>query len=379
MTASRNFPASTGPVLDCVVRGAGVGGALLALLLGRRGRRVLVIEPGPEVSRRGADILKPRGIRILDQHGLLDRLMRRAALRRRVIDFHHDGTLLFSYDFAEHTDTGYFLTIPYAETVGTILAACGELPSIDIRFGRRMVDVRVADSRVTEVTLDDGTTVRAHMYVDSAGTRSPLSDFVAAPREVSCHDHVLRMATVPATPGVLERNRLYFDSGGWFAYFYPVGNDLARVFVGLPEDQDGAVFRERSIDMKARLAGFVPHHRDALDRLDPTQFSRATLSVYRSTRYHRGNVVLLGGAAFSPHPMTGQGMSYTMEDATVLAEILAEACDSPKSERLIQERYLPRGAAHAELIAYGDALAGSFRDRAAYLDAHRPGLHGGDR
>lgn len=379
MTTTEFSSSPTDPDLDCVILGAGVGGALLALLLGRSGRRVLVIEPGLGVSRRGADILKPRGIRILDEHGLLDKLMTRDTLKRNLIDFYHNGSLLFSYDFTEHTELGYFLTVPYAETVGTILSACGELSNIDIRFGRRMVDVHVANSRVAEVTLDDGTSVRARTFVDSSGSLSPLSDFVAATRKVSRHHHVLWMATVPATPSVLARNRLYFDSSGWFAYFYPVGTELARVFLGVPKTLDVPVLRGNGFDLTTQLAGFVTHSHDMLAQLDPRQFSRAPISVHQSTPYHRSNVILLGSAAFSPHPMTGQGMSYTMEDATVLAEILTEACDSRRSDQLVQQRYQPRSATHAELIAYGDALAGSYHDRAAYLDTHRPHLHGGDR
>ncbi|MFI9537088.1 FAD-dependent monooxygenase [Nocardia fusca] len=379
MSTTRISTSPTTPVLDCVILGAGVGGALLALLLGRSGRRVLVIEPGAGMPRRGADILKPRGIRILDENGLLDQLMLRDALKRDVIDFYHDGSLLLSYNFAEHTDIGYFLTAPYAETLGTILSACGKLSNIDIRFGRRLVDIHTADSRVTGATLDDGTSVRAHMFVDSGGSPSPLSDFVAATRHMSRHDHVLRMATIPVTPSVLARNRLYFDSSGWFAYFYPVDTELARVFVGLPEALDVPVFHDYRIDLNTRLAGFVTHSPDVLAQLGPRRFSRAPVSVYHSTPYHRGNVILLGSAAFSPHPMTGQGMSYTMEDATVLAEILTESCDGYSSEQLIRQRYQLRSATHSELIAYGDALAASYCDRDAYLRAHRPALHGGDR
>ncbi|WP_040837628.1 FAD-dependent monooxygenase [Nocardia brevicatena] len=364
--------------VDCVILGAGVGGALLALLLGRKGHRVLVVESRPDIPSRGADILKPRGIRILAEHGLLDGLVLRKALKRKVIDFHHDGSLLFSYDFAEHTGIGYFLAVPYSKTVGTILAACGELPNVDICFGRRMVDVHVADSGVTEAALDNGTVVRARVFVDSGGSPSPLCDFVAAPRVTSSHGHLLRMTTVPVTPSVVARNRLYFDSSGWFAYFYPVTTELARVFVGVPKDLDAPVFCDRAIDLSARLATFVTHSEDALALLDLDQFVRAPVSVYYSMSNHRGNVALLGSAVFSPHPMTGQGMSYTMEDATVLAEILTEACEDGELEQSLRQRYRPRCSMHSELIAYGDALANSYFDRAAYLNAHRAHLHGGD-
>ncbi|WP_040791842.1 FAD-dependent monooxygenase [Nocardia paucivorans] len=365
--------------VDCVIFGAGMGGALLALLLGRRGHSVLVVESRPDTPSRGAEILKPRGIRILAEHGLLGELMLRGALRRKVIDFHHDGSPLFSYDFTEHTELGYFLIAPYDVTVGTILEACDELPNVDIRFGRRPADVHAVDAEVAEVVLDNGAVIRAQVYVDAGGAASSLSELVVENRMVCEYDHVLRMATVPVTPSILARNRLYFDSSGWFAYFYPVTAELARVFVGLPQALDVPVFREHDIDLTTRLATFVTHSDDALVLLDPGRFVSAPLSVHHRTPYHDGNVVLLGSAVFSPHPMTGQGMSYTMEDATVLAEILSEACNGGDLAGSVRQRYRPRCSMHSELIAYGDALATSYHDRAAYLATHRARFHGGDR
>ncbi|MFF7943473.1 NAD(P)-binding protein [Nocardia gamkensis] len=50
---------------DCAILGAGIGGAMLALLLGRQGRRVLVVDPKPGVATRDAEILEPRGIHVL--------------------------------------------------------------------------------------------------------------------------------------------------------------------------------------------------------------------------------------------------------------------------------------------------------------------------
>ncbi|WP_345403008.1 FAD-dependent oxidoreductase [Nonomuraea salmonea] len=46
---------------DVAIVGAGLGGCFLALLLGRRGQRVVVIEQGPSVPSAGADFLKPPG------------------------------------------------------------------------------------------------------------------------------------------------------------------------------------------------------------------------------------------------------------------------------------------------------------------------------
>nr|WP_158632233.1 FAD-dependent monooxygenase [Micromonospora sp. Llam0] len=363
--------------VDCLVVGAGVGGALLGLLLGRRGQRVVVVEASPSLRTGGADFLKPRGLRLIRDHGLMADLRSRGSLERSVIDFYHDGTPILLYDFTEHTETGHFVIVPYVETVGAILSGCKDLPNVDVRFGSRVVDIVATDEAVTEAMLDDGTKLRARTFVDSTG-RSPLHAFVdPRVKALAPYPHVLRMATTKLTSSVAERNRLYFSSDGWFAYFYPLTYDSARLFVGVPRELDASVFESRDIDLTSHLESFVSDSRDVFPLIDAGAFLRAPISAFTCEQYHRGNVILMGGGAFACHPMTGQGMSYTMEDATILAGILAEN-DSGNLSRALGERYETRRSLHAELVSYGDRLARSYHDREAYQRVHHAGRHGGE-
>ena len=50
--------------IDVLINGCGIGGAMLAYLLGRQGHRVVVVEQARrERAINGADLLKPAGIR----------------------------------------------------------------------------------------------------------------------------------------------------------------------------------------------------------------------------------------------------------------------------------------------------------------------------
>jgi 2-polyprenyl-6-methoxyphenol hydroxylase-like FAD-dependent oxidoreductase len=364
---------------DVVIGGAGVGGSLLTLLLGQQGHRVMLVEPEPGVSSRGADFIKPRGIRILTGQGLLADLLARGAVRGDTIDFFHDGAPLNTYRFADHTALGHFLILPYRETVSAILARCSVLPNVDIRFSRQVETIDASESTVTALTLTDGTEVRARVVVHAGGPNSPLYSFVEPSREVQTYDHAVRMASVELRPSIAERNRMYFSSDGCFTYVYPLDATTARVFVGLPTEQDAAVFDHKEIDLIARLRPFVTESYDALYHLDASQFLKTPVQSLRSNPYHRGNVVLLGGTTFACHPMTGQGMSYTMEDAVVLAEILNDSLISTADlEQQLDQRYESRRRAHIRLIEYGDGLARSYSDPARYMQSFQADLHGGD-
>ncbi|UMP07011.1 FAD-dependent monooxygenase [Amycolatopsis sp. EV170708-02-1] len=361
-----------------MIVGAGVGGSFLALLLGRKGLRVVVVDANPGPGHRGADILKPRAIRLLAEHGLLDRLRSRGALQRDRIDFYHDGVSLLPYDFVEHTELGHYLVVPYVETVGTILEACAELPNVDVRFDSKIAAVTTAGATATEAILHNGARISARAFVDSSGSATPLRDLVRPHFDTLTYDHVLRMATVPLSSESDLRNRLYFGSTGWLAYFYPVTADSARIFLGVPRDQDARSHTGKYLNSLPVLYSFVPEADEAFRHLETAEFEPAPISAYTSKPYHHGNVILLGSSVFACHPMTGQGMSYSMEDAAVLTSILSEARDDLELSRLLDRHYETRRPAHERLVQYGDSLARSFHDKAAYLRAHDAVMHGGD-
>lgn len=64
--------------IDVLINGCGIGGAMLAYLLGRQGHRVVVVEQARrERAINGADLLKPAGIRVVEAAGLLAEVTRR--------------------------------------------------------------------------------------------------------------------------------------------------------------------------------------------------------------------------------------------------------------------------------------------------------------
>ncbi|MEV6021867.1 FAD-dependent monooxygenase [Streptomyces sp. NPDC052036] len=374
-----------------VIAGAGVGGSFLALLLGRSGLRVTVVEPAAHIAAHGADFLKPRGIRLLSDQGLLPELMSRGALRRDTISYYHDGEVLRDFSYQEHTDLGYFLILPYRELVTAIVESARRLPNVEFAFGTSIdgAESHPADKTgtadeehtgISAVLLSDGRRLTADAVVDAGGPPSPVRSFVDPRQQIHEYDHDVRMATLAVTPSIAERNRLYFESDGWFAYFYPVSTEQARLFVGVPRHEAAAVFGEHRGKLVERLRGFATGSADALGQVETARFVPAPVMALRSTPYHRGNVARLGSTLFSCHPMTGQGMSYTMEDASLLADLIIRSAEGgPPLAKLLSHDYELRRTVHDRLVDYGDDLAVSYPDPARYQQVFQPVLHGGDR
>ncbi|MFI7638017.1 FAD-dependent oxidoreductase [Nonomuraea sp. NPDC049400] len=355
---------------DVAIVGAGLGGCFLALLLSRRGQRVVVIEQGPSVPSAGADFLKPPGLQVLARHGLAE-LAGRHGLRRDVVRYYHDGDPIQECHYPDG-----FLIRPYRELVELIYTCCA-MEGVDFWFDASIDDIAMGDGRVEELTLSNGRRLRAGVVIGADGTKSAVRQALdIEPRTMPYERLLMRVATVPLTASIAQLNRLYFSSEGWFAYLYPLNRDQARVFVGLPPEDDEEIFQDGIPALVDELKKFVTDSSDAFDSLQPANWQRIKVSTLRLGAYHKGNAALLGSAAFACHPMTGMGMSYTLHDAEILADVICAAGgDKELLDRLLSARYEPRKHAHSQLIDYGDALVASFPDRVAYLAAFRPDLH----
>ncbi|MFB9625673.1 FAD-dependent oxidoreductase [Nonomuraea helvata] len=355
---------------DVAIVGAGLGGCFLALMLSRRGQRVVVIEQGPSVPSAGADFLKPPGLQVLARHGLAD-LAGRHGLRRDVVRYYHDGEPIQECHYPDG-----FLIRPYRELVELIYTCCA-MEGVDFWFDAGVDDITMDEGRVEELALSNGRRLRAGVVIGADGTRSAVRQALdIEPRTMPYDRLLMRVATVPLTASIARLNRLYFSSEGWFAYLYPLSRDQARVFVGLPPEDEEVIFQDGIPALTDELKKFVTESSDAFDWLRSATWQRIKVSTLRLGAYHKGNAALLGSAAFACHPMTGMGMSYTLRDAEILADVICAAGgDGELLDRLLSAHYEPRKHAHGQLIDYGDALVATFPDRDAYLAAFRRDLH----
>ncbi|MDA0636151.1 FAD-dependent monooxygenase [Nonomuraea sp. MCN248] len=352
---------------DVAIVGAGLGGCFLALLLGRNGHNVVVVEQGPAIPAAGADFVKRPGMGVLARHGL-GSLVERHALKRDIVRYYHDGEAIQECRYPDG-----FLIRPYRELVEVIYSCCS-MQGVEFWFDSQIERLEHDGDRVARLVLADGRELRPGVVIAADGSRSMVRQALGITQETSAYPHIMRVATVPLTASVARLNRLYFNSDGWFSYLYPINEEQARVFIGLPLEDEREVFADGlAVDAVKDL---ITDNDDAYDVLGPAHWQRIPVSAMRAPAYHRGNAALLGSAAFACHPMTGMGMSYTMHDAEILAGVIGAAEGDPVLlEKGLETAYEPRRHAHAELIGYGDALAGTFHDKAAYLGVFREDLH----
>ena len=166
--------------VDVVVVGAGGGGAVLGLLLAKKGIRTLVFEQagGPPFGIRG-EILQPNGQKILDDLGLLDQLPRHAVQPVRHFHFRQiGGERLCSIDYDE-LPTPYnraLVTLPHV-VHRTVLEALEKQNPGGLWYNASFTKVLKKDKQIMGVEADvQGKTVRisAKLVVGADGPASKV-------------------------------------------------------------------------------------------------------------------------------------------------------------------------------------------------------------
>ncbi|MEW1613727.1 MULTISPECIES: FAD-dependent monooxygenase [unclassified Streptomyces] len=316
-----------------VVAGGGIGGLAAAVALSRRGWRVTVCERAPVLTGIGAGIvLAPNALRALDSIGLGPERWAGHALPGPVGLRTPDGAWL------SRTGTGAASARygPPARAVhrgfliDTLAAA---LPPGVVRLGVSVTGVDDAGgSAVVRTSAGD---LRADVVVAADGMRS-----------------VLRGQLFPRHPGLRHAGE-----AGWRAVLSGAGlpvRSAAETWgrgerFGIVPLVDGRIYlyatavtgpgtkpADHHAELTRRFGAWHDPIPALLDRLgqhdpDPVGILHHDFHELASPlpRFHSGRVALLGDAAHAMTPNMGQGGCQAIEDAVVMAHVLAGDADVP--------------------------------------------------
>ncbi len=323
--------------------GAGLGGSLMAILLGREGYTVRGFEmrPDPRADPRagGRSInlaLSARGMHALGEAGLLDAITALAVpMRGRMIHAPSGETAFQPYGTAAwHANH----SVSRADLNIALLNAAERFPNVRYSFGSKCVDV---DPDTATLTLLDaatgrGTDVRSDAIIAADGAYS------AVRRQLQARDrfdyrqsyltHGYKELTIPAgADGAfrLEKNALHIWPRGGFmmialpnidgsftcTLFWPF--EGPNSFAALADERDVVRFFEKNFSDASPL---MPDLAAEYFR-NPTG-SLVTISC--SPWHEAGRVLLLGDACHAVVPFHGQGANAAFEDCVVLRDCLRE-------------------------------------------------------
>ena len=321
--------------------GAGLAGALLAVLLARRGFKATLYERRPDprecTAENGRSInlaLAARGIRALERAGVMDRIAPLLIpMRGRMVHDASGSASLQSYGQREHE---VIYSVSRAALNRVLIEEAARYNNVDMHFDHACIaaspeqnTLRIKN-RKTRTEFD----VPLAPTIATDGAGSAVRSSLAKANQVTVRedwlDHDYKELTLPAAPGgrhVLDANSLHiWPRGGFMLIALPNtdGSFTATLFLA----RTGPNSFEQLKDSVAVSEFFRREFPDAA-RLTPClerEFAvhpQGQLGTVHVDPWHiGGSVLLLGDAAHAIVPFHGQGMNAAFEDCSALDSLL---------------------------------------------------------
>jgi 2-polyprenyl-6-methoxyphenol hydroxylase-like FAD-dependent oxidoreductase len=328
---------------SCCIVGGGPGGAVLALLLARRGVPVTLLEMHKDFDRefRG-DTIHPSVMEVLDQIGLAAPLheLRHSKVSGPTLRFANGPFRLFDLGRLK-TRFPYILLVAQARFLEFITREAAKYPSFRLVMQahvQRLVEEAGVVRGVGYLGPDGWHEVRSQLTVGADGRFSQVRQLAGiVPVKSAPPMDVLwfRLPRLPEDPDV---------AGGALG-----GIGRGRILVVLDRFdywQAGLVFskghyqelrgegvesvRRSIIEAEPRFS----KHSESL--ADWHQFSLLSVEANRCKCWHKPGLLLIGDAAHVMSPVGGVGINYAIQDAVVAANVLTEPLRSGR----VQEAHL---------------------------------------
>jgi kynurenine 3-monooxygenase len=325
--------------------GAGLAGALLAVLLARQGWQVEVFEKRPDPRRRGYEggrsinlALAERGLHALRGAGLEREVMAQAVMMRgRMVHFADGRTQLQRYG----RDDSEVIWSVHRGRLNLMLLDAAERSGAELHFGQRLAAVDF-ESRRFELVDDQSRTASSREFTtligaDGAGSalRQAMASSLALEERFEPLGHGYKELEIPpdANGGFrLEPNALHiWPRGGYMCIALPNSEQTFTVTLFLPNEGDPSFASVHTASQARAL--FERDFADALPHLpdlehDFVAHPTGMLGTLRLARWHlHDRAVLIGDAAHAMVPFHGQGMNCAFEDCVDLAGRLQRGVD----------------------------------------------------
>jgi 2-polyprenyl-6-methoxyphenol hydroxylase-like FAD-dependent oxidoreductase len=370
---------------DVVIAGGGPVGMGLAIELGQRAVRTLVIEkyPAPQPIPKGQNLTQ----RTMEHFHFWGAEPQLRAARTIPADYGIGGLTAYGsllsghhYDWLQRQLVRQFYytaneRLPQYATERVLRERVAQLPSVEVRYGWMAEDV-AQDADGAELTIAEhhGTgraRVRGRYLVGCDGSRSVIRERAGIAQTLSDHDKLMVLLVFRSKelsrllerfPGKSFYNVLHPSLQGYWLFFGRVGLEDDWFFhAPVPrEAQDG------NFDFAAYLQFAVGASFDV--EFEHVGFWDLRFAI--ADRYKQGRVFVAGDAAHSHPPYGGYGINTGFEDARNLGWKLAAVLQGWGGPQLLENYHEERHGVFASTAH--DFIEKSINEDRAFLERYDP-------
>lgn len=329
------------------IAGAGLVGSLLAVLLGKRGYEIKLLERRPDmrgkesVDGRSINLaLSARGIHALEQAGLMDEVRKiLIPMRGRMLHFNNGQQELMPYG---QRPEEVIYSVSRRDLNSLMMTAAEKSEPVNVVFNQKLESVDFENRRLTVRDLVDDQvseqTYEVLVGADGAGsrTRRSLMESVDGVSKSDFLRHDYKELEIPAGNGgtfQIEREALHVWPRGEFMLI-ALPNQDASFTVTLFLPRTGPNSFEQLVDPESVGRFFEKNFPDALKLIpdlaaDFFAHPQGRLGTVRCTPwYYQDSALLVGDAAHAIVPFHGQGMIAGFEDCSELIRLLDQFDDN---------------------------------------------------
>ncbi len=340
----------------CVI-GGGIGGLAAALALRRNGAKVTVLERAPELAEVGAGLqISANGMSVLRALGVAGDPPEAAQVScGTVLRDYRRGRIISRVPAPKAGPTYYY----HRADLLNVLHRAALRAGVDLRLGARVTKVRKHPSDA-EVTLLDGTQLRAECVIAADGGRSSIRPVLNGSEAPRFTHQVAWRATVPWSQRTGRPMASLTMGPGRHVVTYPLRDQSLMNVVAIEERsnwrEEGWRLEGDPDDLRARFADFGGTVGEVLARIETVNIWALFLRPV-AQKWQNGRVALLGDAAHPTLPFMAQGACLALEDAWILRCAFEEQSGV---KRALEEYEATRLARARKVVAAAGANARDF-------------------
>ena len=329
-----------------LIVGGGIAGPVVAFWLAKAGFRVTLLERSRDPTKIGQGIdLRGPALEIVRRMGLESEVRSRTTHEQGFAFVDDDGKLIAALGTAAEGGTTLTqeIEIMRSELAAILAAAADAHENVTFKYGCTVTEIRQSERCVTVVLSDSDKAEDFEFVVGADGLRSKVRELVWDTQAKKdsyrpFEDNYCAYFSIPSHEDDFPYSRVQHARGGRSILIRPVNKEKSSAYL---------LFRRLSTELESTLrkpmeaqkaavaeifADFPGLGGRALQGMKDTMdfyFDRAT--QIKLSKWSNGRCVLVGDAAYSPSPLTGQGTTLAIVGSYVLAGELADCPLDPNA------------------------------------------------
>ena len=311
---------------EAIIVGGGVTGASLALLLGKAGMKICLLDKGSPSRVHPTDLFKGKtaslnlaSIDLFKKMGIWEKIDRHSKEFTNIEVWDSEGSSAITFNAQDISESRLGKVAYNNNILSSIFELLKKIPSIDLLENESVLSIN-NDPELIEIKTDSGLSLMANLVVGSDGSMSSIRSLSSIPIRTWSYEQIAIVSLLESEIPINKTAYQIFTNTGPIALL-PVtmeGEDLTSLIWSADKVyaeklltlEDFEFLEELKLKTEGKLGYFKIRE----------SISSFPLHQLHAKEYFADRTVLVGDSAHTIHPLAGQGLNLGLSDVIDLSE-----------------------------------------------------------